>query len=63
MERVGAALVNAAAGVARLAGARRLAGRVRSLTGAELAAGLVRHAFDPASERAVVGAEELRGGS
>lgn len=60
MEHVAAALVNAAAGVARLAGARRLAGRVGSLTGAELAAGLVRHGFDAASANAVVGAEELR---
>lgn len=62
LERLGAALVNAAASVVRVVGARHLAGRVGSLTGADLAAGLVRHAFDAASENAIVGAEELRVG-
>jgi nucleoside-diphosphate-sugar epimerase len=60
MERASAAVVNVLAGLARVVGAGRLGGRVRSLTGPELAAGLVRHAFDPASENATLGAEELR---
>jgi hypothetical protein len=52
-------VANAVAGAARLAGARRFAGSIRSLTGADLAAGLVRHAFDAAAENATVGTEEL----
>jgi nucleoside-diphosphate-sugar epimerase len=60
LERISAAVVNGLAGLARVVGAGRLAGRVRSVTGAELAAGLVRHAFDPASENVILGAEELR---
>jgi uncharacterized protein YbjT (DUF2867 family) len=59
-ERAAAVVVDALAGVARLLGAGRLAGTVRSLTGPELAAGLVRHAFDPASEGATLDSEELR---
>lgn len=59
MERASAAAVNVLAGVAWLLGARRLAGRVRSLTGPELAAGLVRQGFDSAAENATLGAEEL----
>jgi len=60
LERVGATIVDAAAGVARLFGAQRLAGSVRSMTGSELAVGLVRLAFDAAAENATVGADELR---
>lgn len=60
LERVAAGMANAVAAVARTVGARRLAGRVHSLTGAELAAGLVRHAFDPAAENVTVGTEELQ---
>ena len=60
LERVGATVVDAAAGIARLFGAERLAGTVRSMTGPELAAGLVRQAFDGAAENAVLGTEELR---
>jgi uncharacterized protein YbjT (DUF2867 family) len=60
LERVAAVVVNAVAGLARVVGARRFAGSVRSLTGAELAAGLVRHAFDAAAENATVGTEELQ---
>lgn len=59
LERVGAAVLNAAAAIARLAGARRFAGSVRSLTGAELADGLVRHAFDVSTENATVRSDEL----
>jgi len=40
-------------------GARRFAGSVQSLTGAELATGLVRYAFDPAGENLTLGTEEL----
>ena len=60
LERVGAAVADAAAGVARLIGAHRLAGSVRSMSGPDLAAGLVRHAFDAAAEDATLGTEELR---
>jgi uncharacterized protein YbjT (DUF2867 family) len=59
LERVGAGLINAVAVLARAVGARRFAGSVHSLTGAELAAGLVRHAFDTAAENATLGTEEL----
>jgi len=61
LERASAVAVNAVAAVARVVGARRLAERVHSLTGPELAAGLVRHAFESASENAIVGTEELSG--
>jgi uncharacterized protein YbjT (DUF2867 family) len=60
LERVGAVMVDVVAGLARVVGARRFAGSVRSLTGAELAMGLVRQAFDPAAENVTLGAEELR---
>jgi uncharacterized protein YbjT (DUF2867 family) len=59
LERVAAGMANAIASVARVVGARRLAGSVQSLTGPELAAGLVRVAFDTASENATLGSEEL----
>jgi uncharacterized protein YbjT (DUF2867 family) len=59
-ERVAAVVANVVGGVARVLGAGRLAGSVTSLTGAELAAGLVRHAFDAASEGATLSSEELR---
>jgi uncharacterized protein YbjT (DUF2867 family) len=60
LERGAAALMNGIASLARVVGARRFAGSVRSLTGAELAAGLVRQAFDPEAENATLGTEELR---
>jgi len=47
------------AGLARVVGARRFAGSVRSLTGTELAAGLVRQAFDSAGENVTIGTDEL----
>lgn len=59
LERLAAGVANAAARVVRLVGARHVGNRLRSLTGAELAEGLVRHAFDPACENTTVGAEEL----
>jgi uncharacterized protein YbjT (DUF2867 family) len=59
MERMAAGMANAIASVARVVGARRLAGSVQSLTGPELAAGLGRVAFDAASENATLGSEEL----
>ena len=52
-------LWNALASVARVAGAARLADSMRSLTGAELAEGLVRYAFDASVENATVGSDEL----
>jgi uncharacterized protein YbjT (DUF2867 family) len=59
LERASAAVANAVATIARVTGARRFAGSVRSMTGAELAEGIVRHAFDASAENATVGAEEL----
>jgi nucleoside-diphosphate-sugar epimerase len=61
LERVAATAADVAASVGRLFGAHRLADSVQSLTGPELAAGLVRHAFDSAAENATVGSAELRG--
>jgi len=60
MERASAVALNSIAAIARLVGARRFAGSVHSLTGPDLAAGLVRQAFDPAAENTTLGAEELR---
>jgi uncharacterized protein YbjT (DUF2867 family) len=60
LERVGAAVVDALASVVRVAGAQRLASSMGSLTGAELAEGLVRYAFDASVENATVGSDELR---
>ena len=54
-------VANAVAVVARVAGAERLAGSLQSMTGAELAEGLVRHAFDASAENATVGSHELHG--
>ena len=59
LERAGAEVANVIAGLARVVGARRFAGSVHSLTGAELAAGLVRHALDAAAENVTLGTEEL----
>jgi len=59
LERAGAGVANVIAGLARVVGARRFAGSVRSLTGAELAAGLVRHAFDFTGENVTIGTDEL----
>lgn len=59
-ERIVATLVDGAAGLAGLFGARRLAGTVRSMTGRDLAEGLVRHAFAASTENATLGADELR---
>lgn len=59
LERASAAVANAVATIARVTGASRFAGSVRSMTGAELAEGIVRHAFDASAENATVGAEEL----
>lgn len=60
LERMSAAVANALAAIARAAGAHRFAGSVHSLTGAELADGLVRHAFDAAAENAIIGTEEIQ---
>ena len=60
LERASAVVANAVAAIARVAGAHRFAGRVHSMTGADLAEGLVRQAFDASVENATVGAEELQ---
>ena len=60
LERAGASVVDTAAGLMELLGAHRLAGSVHSMTGPELAAGLVRHAFDAAAENATLSTGELR---
>ena len=59
LERVGAAAGNVAGFLLRVVGANRLGASLRSMTGRELAEGLVRHAFDPSSENAVVSTAEL----
>ena len=59
-ERIGATVTDALAGVASLLGARSFRDRYRSMTGAQLADGLVRVAMDPAYEGRVVEADELR---
>lgn len=60
LERTAALAADAVLGIAARLGARRLAARWRSITGAELAAALVRLALDPAAERRVVEADALR---
>ena len=59
-ERIAATIVDGIAGIARLVGAGRLAGSLRSMTGPELAEALVRHAFEASTENTTLGAEELR---
>jgi uncharacterized protein YbjT (DUF2867 family) len=60
LERVGAAAGNVAGLLLRLVGANRLGASLRSMTGRELAEGLVNHAFDASAENTIVGAGELR---
>jgi uncharacterized protein YbjT (DUF2867 family) len=60
LEGVGAAAGNLAGFLLRVVGANRLGASLRAMTGRELAEGLVHHAFDAASENAVVGSGELR---
>jgi len=59
LERVGAAAGNVAGLLLRVVGANRLGSSFRSMTGRELAEGLVRHAFDASAENTIVGAAEL----
>ncbi len=59
LERVGAAAGNVAGFLLRVVGANRLGASLRSMTGRELAEGLVRHAFDASAENTIVGAAEL----
>lgn len=59
-ERIAARIGDGALAIAGALGGRRLRDRYASLTGAELAAGLVRVALDPAYEQTIVHAEELR---
>lgn len=60
-ERVGAAVTDAALGLAGLFGARTLRDRYRSTTNTALAAALVHHGLDPASANRILASEELRG--
>ncbi len=60
LERSAAIAADAALGLAARLGARRLAARWRSTTGAALAAALVRLALDPAAEGRVAEADALR---
>lgn len=60
LERAGAIAADAVLAVAARLGAREAAARWRSLTGAELADGLVRRAFDPAAAGRVLDAADLR---
>jgi uncharacterized protein YbjT (DUF2867 family) len=59
LERVGAAAGNLAALALRLLGARRFGASLASMTGRELAEGLVRQAFDTSAENMIVGTAEL----
>jgi nucleoside-diphosphate-sugar epimerase len=60
LERAGAIAADAVLALAARLGAREAADRWRSLTGAELADGLVRRAFDPAAAGRVLDAADLR---
>jgi uncharacterized protein YbjT (DUF2867 family) len=60
LERIGALAADGALSLAALLGARRLRARWGSLTGTELAAGMLRLALAEGESR-VVGGEELRG--
>jgi uncharacterized protein YbjT (DUF2867 family) len=59
LERVGAAAGNVAGFLLRAVGVNRIGASLRSMTGRELAEGLVRHAFDPSAENATVSTAEL----
>lgn len=59
-EAVGAAAADAPLKLMGLLGGRRMADRLRSIDGPTLAAGLVRAAFDPAAEGAVLDSADLR---
>ena len=60
IERIGAALVDGALAVAAVLGAGRLRDRYASLDAGTLAAGLVRHALDPASAGRTLSVGDLR---
>ena len=59
-ERVAAGLTNGVAALAKAVGARHTQGRLRSLTGQELATALVAAAQDPAARGRILDAEHLR---
>ena len=59
-ERVGASVADKALAVVGALGAHTLRDRYASMTGAELAARMVRVALDPACEHAIVHGEDLR---
>ncbi len=60
-ERLAAGVADAALGLVAALGAKRLAARWRSVTGAELGEALVRLALDPAAAGRVVETDGLRG--
>lgn len=60
-ERIGAVVTDAVLRAASLVGARGIADRFRSMTGAELAAAMVRSALDPTAEGRELEASDLRG--
>lgn len=60
VERGSAMLIDGLLGAAALVGGRRLRDRFASLTAAQLARGLARHAFDAGSSRREITPEELR---
>lgn len=59
-EKVGAAMASGALAFAGALGAKKLRERYRPTTNTELAAALLRLAFDPAQEGAIVESEDLR---
>lgn len=59
-EAVGAAVADASLALFRVFGGRRFADRYRSITGRDLAAGLVRAALDPEAEGATLDSADLR---
>ncbi len=61
MERLGAGLGDGALALVGALGARKTAARYRSMTGAQLARGLVRLAYDDATESGVYEGDALRG--
>lgn len=58
-EKVGGAMFDGLLGVAGAAGAKKLAGRYRSITNVDLAGAMVRLALDPAAENTVAERERL----
>jgi len=60
LERIGAVVTDGLLGGAGMLGAGKVRDRFSSMTAAELARGLARHAFDPASNMRILSAADLR---